>query len=105
MHNYYRSNNYNAIDLFLKINHMCQLYQVTISSLFVRLREEGLNELLEVMPLLKSLPVITQGVDFSDLLEATATQEAPVTAVDFPLFVRSVKWMWLRRPETLELLR
>lgn len=65
--------------------------------ILVRLREEGLNELMELMPQLKSLPPMGTGADFMELLQAQEPTEESPPAVDFPLFVRSVKWMWARK--------
>lgn len=73
-----------------------------------RLKEEELEEILAALPALKALPSISRGNEISELSqeEPQEEEEAPaVGEVGFPLFVRSVTWMFCKFPAMQEILK
>lgn len=73
-----------------------------------RLKEEELEEILAALPALKALPSIGRGNEISELSQEEPQEEAEAPAVGevgFPLFVRSVTWMFCKFPAMQEILK
>eukprot|EP00434_Breviolum_minutum_P018820 symbB.v1.2.016600.t1/scaffold1214.1/size131888/7 len=72
-----------------------------------RLREEDLDEILKALPILKALDNIShaQIADLAKESEMEETPESEVMEVAFPLFVRSVTWMYCKFPAMQEVLK
>lgn len=74
-----------------------------------RLTEEDVSEILAALPALKALPSISKGDEISEVMSQDEPQEeaeAPaVRKVGFPLFVRSVTWMFCKFPAMQEILK
>lgn len=75
-----------------------------------RLKEEELKEILAALPALKALSSISKGNEISELSQLSQEEpqevEAPaVGQVAFPLFVRSVTWMFCKFPVMQEILK
>lgn len=75
-----------------------------------RLKEEELKEILAALPALKALSSISKGNEISELSQLSQEEpqevEAPaVGEVAFPLFVRSVTWMFCKFPVMQEILK